>query len=207
MDNSSASGGRQPARQRELHGPRPAPLTVRKESRKIKKLPAAPPPQPQQQQYRPPVIIYTASPKVIHTTSADFMSVVQSLTGVRKPAASNPEGDRGQAPFSPAARLAAFEKIATSPSASGRTLKRKEVDDVAVEVISSPGRQRREGGGGILSPGPSSLPWISPAVFTPSAIVTPPVIQFVASPNSNLFFSGMVPSPVAYWDLFNHYHH
>ncbi|KAG6511947.1 protein MKS1-like [Zingiber officinale] len=172
MDNSSAGGGRQTARQRELHGPRPAPLTVKKESRKIKKSPVAlPPPPQQQQQHRRPVIIYTVSPKVIHTTPADFMSTVQSLTGGRATTASDRDGNRGPAPFSP---------------------------------------EQRRGGGGILSPGPASLPWISPAIFTPTAIFTPPEIQFIASPNSNLFFSGtgMVPSPTAYRDLFvNYYQH
>jgi hypothetical protein len=42
-------------------------------------------------QYRPPVIIHTYSPKVIHVDPAEFSSLVQSLTGrgqKRKPAAS-----------------------------------------------------------------------------------------------------------------------
>ncbi|CAO2186554.1 unnamed protein product [Urochloa humidicola] len=62
---------------RELQGPRPAPLKVRKDSHKIRK---APPP-PQQQQVREPVIIYTVSPKVVHAEPSEFMSVVQRLTG------------------------------------------------------------------------------------------------------------------------------
>ncbi|XP_074558545.1 protein MKS1-like [Curcuma longa] len=229
MDNSGAGAGagQQFARPRELHGPRPAPLTVRKESRKIRKPPVAPPPLPQQQQYRQPVIIYAVSPKVIHTTPADFMAVVQSLTGVHSAAAAssssslsgsatagNPHGIRGSAQFSPAARLAAFEKTAAtsspSGSASARILNRGVVDDVVVEIIRSP-EERRLGGGGILSPGPASLPWISPGMFTPTALFTPPPsIQLVASPDANnLIFSssGMVPSPAAYWDLFNHYQH
>ncbi|KAG6481454.1 protein MKS1-like [Zingiber officinale] len=231
MDNSGAGAGagQQFARPRELHGPRPAPLTVRKESRKIRKPPAAPPPP----QHRQPVIIYAVSPKVIHTTPADFMAVVQSLTSVHAAAAApssssslaggatagNPHGNWGSAQFSPAARLAAFEKAATSSpsaSASARILNREVVDDVVVEIIRSP-EERRLGGGGILSPGPASLPWISPVMFTPTALFTPPPhlpplppsIQLVASPDANnLFFSNtgmMVPSPAAYWDLFNHY--
>ncbi|PKU80084.1 uncharacterized protein LOC110102216 [Dendrobium catenatum] len=31
--------------------------------------------------YRPPVIIYTQSPKIIHTRACDFMALVQKLTG------------------------------------------------------------------------------------------------------------------------------
>jgi hypothetical protein len=34
-----------------------------------------------QVQYRPPIIIHTYSPKVIHTQPDDFMSLVQKLTG------------------------------------------------------------------------------------------------------------------------------
>ncbi|KAG6470734.1 hypothetical protein ZIOFF_071811 [Zingiber officinale] len=160
-----------------------------------------------------PVIIYAVSPKVIHTTPADFMAVVQSLTSVHAAAAAssssslaggatagNPHGNRGSAQFSPAARLAAFEKTATSSpsaSASARILNREVVDDVVVEIIRSP-EERRLGGGGILSPGPASLPWISPGMFTPTALFTPPPqlpllppsIQLVASPDTNnLFFS------------------
>ncbi|MCD9558810.1 hypothetical protein HAX54_016430 [Datura stramonium] len=37
---------------------------------------------PQQQQPRHPVIIYTHSPKVIHTHPRDFMALVQKLTGL-----------------------------------------------------------------------------------------------------------------------------
>ncbi|KAI3848648.1 hypothetical protein MKX03_010358 [Papaver bracteatum] len=36
----------------------------------------------QQQQQRHPVIIYTHSPKVIHTQACDFMALVQKLTGL-----------------------------------------------------------------------------------------------------------------------------
>ncbi|KAJ4786519.1 hypothetical protein LUZ62_037765 [Rhynchospora pubera] len=74
---------KQPPR-RELQGPRPTPLKVRKDSHKIKKPPVAPPqPQPAAApiQHRPPVIIYAVSPKVIHTNPSEFMSLVQRLTG------------------------------------------------------------------------------------------------------------------------------
>lgn len=53
------------------------PLKVNKESHRIRK-PSLPLPQVQ---YRPPVIIHTYSPKVIHTEPDDFMSLVQKLTG------------------------------------------------------------------------------------------------------------------------------
>ncbi|XP_021759116.1 VQ motif-containing protein 20-like [Chenopodium quinoa] len=40
--------------------------------------------QQQQQQQRGPVIIYTHSPKVIHTNPRDFMALVQKLTGMSR---------------------------------------------------------------------------------------------------------------------------
>lgn len=52
-------------------------LKVSKESHRIRKPPLPLP----QVQYRPPVIIHTYSPKVIHTQPDDFMSLVQKLTG------------------------------------------------------------------------------------------------------------------------------
>ncbi|OEL22597.1 hypothetical protein BAE44_0016384 [Dichanthelium oligosanthes] len=75
---SSSSPSSQRGGARELQGPRPAPLKVRKDSHKIRK----PPPQ-QEQQVRQPVIIYTVSPKVVHAEPSEFMSVVQRLTGAR----------------------------------------------------------------------------------------------------------------------------
>ncbi|CAJ2674562.1 unnamed protein product [Trifolium pratense] len=63
-------------RELQLQGPRPTPLRINKNSHKIKKPPLAP-----QAQIRQPVIIYTVSPKIIHTTPNEFMSLVQRLTG------------------------------------------------------------------------------------------------------------------------------
>ncbi|KAH0910512.1 hypothetical protein HID58_033833 [Brassica napus] len=57
-------------RQLQIRGDRPSPLSVHKDSHKIKK----PPP------HREPVVV--SSPKVIHTPLKDFRSVVPRLTGV-----------------------------------------------------------------------------------------------------------------------------
>lgn len=54
-----------------------SPLRVGKDSHRIRKPPLPLP----QVQYRPPIIIHTYSPKVIHTQPDDFMSLVQKLTG------------------------------------------------------------------------------------------------------------------------------
>ncbi|KAG2566165.1 progesterone receptor-like [Panicum virgatum] len=102
MDPPSSSGRGPATPRRQLQGPRPPRLNVRMESHAIRKpssasgalAPAAPaqgaPPrrddhQQQQQQQAPPprapVIIYDASPKVIHAKPSEFMAIVQSLTG------------------------------------------------------------------------------------------------------------------------------
>ncbi|XP_028800173.1 VQ motif-containing protein 20 [Neltuma alba] len=69
------------------HAVCPPPLKVHKDSHAIKK--SSPPPpsllssstKPQQ---RHPVIIYTHSPRVIHTHPRDFMALVQKLTGLSR---------------------------------------------------------------------------------------------------------------------------
>ncbi|KAK1312542.1 Protein MKS1 [Acorus calamus] len=69
-----------PHRRVDLQGPRPSsPLLVHKDSHKICKPSTS----------TGPVIIYTVSPKVIHVEPAEFMSLVQSLTGRSSPAAEN----------------------------------------------------------------------------------------------------------------------
>lgn len=72
------SAGKSP--RQELQGPRPTPLKIRKESRKIRKPPVAPTQQPPPPP-PPPVIIYTVSPKIIHANASEFMTLVQRLTG------------------------------------------------------------------------------------------------------------------------------
>ncbi|CAK7326593.1 unnamed protein product [Dovyalis caffra] len=86
-----------------MNGPRPSPLKINNESHLIHKSYSssfsssnssssisiiAPPvvgvKQKQQQQKNQPVIIYTNSPKVIHTQAKDFMALVQKLTGLSR---------------------------------------------------------------------------------------------------------------------------
>ncbi|KAK1305609.1 Protein MKS1 [Acorus calamus] len=63
-----------PRRKLELNGHRPSPLHVHNDSHKIGK--------PKSSTTTDPIIIYTVSPKVIHTKPSEFMSLVQRLTGV-----------------------------------------------------------------------------------------------------------------------------
>ncbi|KAH7852369.1 hypothetical protein Vadar_024017 [Vaccinium darrowii] len=62
----------------------PSPLKINKDSHFIKKPPTSPPPATSsaaKPPHRQPVIIYTHSPKIIHTHPRDFMALVQKLTG------------------------------------------------------------------------------------------------------------------------------
>ncbi|CAA0809016.1 VQ motif-containing protein 8- chloroplastic [Striga hermonthica] len=68
-----------------INGPRSTPLRIHRHSHAIHKsssFPALPlsPGKPK----RPPVIIYTQSPKIIHTHAHDFMALVQKLTGLHR---------------------------------------------------------------------------------------------------------------------------
>ncbi|URE48413.1 ABC1 family domain containing protein [Musa troglodytarum] len=67
---------------RELQGPEPPPLKVGKDSWRVKK-PAA---SRDEHERRVPVVVYLHTPKVIHASPQDFMSLVQRLTG--KPSSS-----------------------------------------------------------------------------------------------------------------------
>lgn len=105
-----------------MKGPRLAPLKVSKSSHLIHKasssnsLDAAASKPPQQQ--RQPVIIYTHSPKVIHTHARDFMALVQKLTGLspaddEDPISENKSYDARQPaePDSPSMELKAEEMV------------------------------------------------------------------------------------------------
>ncbi|KAJ9163342.1 hypothetical protein P3X46_023019 [Hevea brasiliensis] len=75
-----------------LNGLRPSPLKINKESHLIHKLSSSTPSSSiaplgggagaKQLQRNHPIIIYTHSPKVIHTQAKDFMALVQKLTGL-----------------------------------------------------------------------------------------------------------------------------
>ncbi|KAJ6852914.1 nuclear speckle RNA-binding protein B-like [Iris pallida] len=211
---------------RQLQGPRPAPLKVRKESYKINKKPPAVPQNPNQalpqQQQRPPVIIYTVSPKIIHTNPSDFMTLVQRLTGpddsLHSPAAAPA--------LSPAARFAAIENADRfSPRRNNNYNSNTIINNVDDDLLYMGGGG---GGGGttaaavcsnqpgILSPMPSSLQPIPPSFFSPISSYDPGSFAFLhdlsPGPNAgagflfsphNLLATPTVPSPGALWDLFN----
>nr|GLL47975.1 protein MKS1-like [Ipomoea trifida] len=188
MDMSDVqSDGKSP--RRELQGPRPAPLRVRKDSHKIRKPPVAPSMHPPPQAPpRPPVIIYTVSPKIIHANPSEFMSLVQRLTGPDHAASSSSSSAiaaasssflsaaafqdhfnvGGGGAVSPAARFAAVERTRT-PQGKKQPIHHDVTADIGMiggmEIMSDV--ERSGFFPGVLSPNPSSLPPIPPNFFSP----------------------------------------
>ncbi|KAL1193043.1 Nuclear speckle RNA-binding protein B [Cardamine amara subsp. amara] len=229
-------------RSRGIMGSRPDPLKVCKDSRKIIKKPPLAPHLPQPQQPPPtqihqqeplqlpdgPVIIYTVSPKIIHTHPNDFMALVQRLTGkISTSATSSSSSTSTSAPrdtsspfdasrglISPAARFAATEKANTS-NGQGFVGGVETMDQYyhhhhhhhhnhhQNRVMERPSFCHA----GILSPGPTSLPSISPDFFSTVGPTTDPqgFSSFFNDFNSILQTSpSMVPSPSS-MDLFNNF--
>ena len=131
-------------------------------------------------QKRQPVIIYSVSPKVIHATESNFMSIVQRLTG---PSAGEETPSRS-GDLSPAARLASIEK--TSPPAKERVFSTDDTMGLleGVEMGQFPG---------ILSPAPATLPPISLDLFSP--VIDPQTLSFLHELSPYLPANSFMPSP------------
>ncbi|KAM7514711.1 hypothetical protein LguiA_004294 [Lonicera macranthoides] len=196
MDSPEFSADKSP--RRELQGPRPAPLKVRKDSHKIRKPPVAPQPQhpqqPAQHHHRPPVIIYTVSPKVIHTNPNDFMTLVQRLTGSSASTSSSLSSFQDNSGgLSPAARFASLEKT-KSPKVNAQQSEDVHIIE-GVDINTTTGFFP-----GILSPGPGSLPPIPPNFFSPPSDQNNPLGFFhdlspVLHSNRNYLEGSFMPSP------------
>jgi MAP kinase substrate 1 len=193
-----------------LQGPSPAPLGVRRDSHNIRKA-------------RQPVIIYTASPKVVHAEPSEFMSVVQRLTGA--PSSSLPEPPAGGHQHS----LQPFPLLPSSSSLPHFPFQLHHHQQQAAArldaVPSSGGGVFDVVGGHSLPPLPSILPPVPgslPAVPPPGASGGDEVnLQFGGELISPAFLAATTTtttggateithptsSPPAYWDLFNNYHH
>lgn len=182
MEPSEYSTGKSP--KKELQGPRPTPLKVRKDSHKIKKPPVVPHQQHQlpphhQPPPRPPVIIYTVSPKVIHANPSEFMSLVQRLTGPNSSSSSSSsissfpfqENMNNIGAISPAARFASIEKTRTPNGNKKSQITNCDLEmvDEGIEINREIERISTSGffPQGILSPNPASLQPISSNFFSP----------------------------------------
>ncbi|KAG2317633.1 hypothetical protein Bca4012_068539 [Brassica carinata] len=198
-------------RQLQIYGPRPSPLSVRKDSHKIKKPPkhpAPPPPQHHRDQAplyaaREPVVIYAVSPKVVHTTASDFMNVVQRLTGISS-AVFLESGNGGD--VSPAARLAATENA--SPR-GGKEPAAAAAKDETVEIATAMEEAAEFSGyaPGILSPSPAMLPTASTGIFSQiGGMFSPGIPPGLFSPAglmSPFGFGSLVASPT-FAELYSH---
>ncbi|KAJ8543553.1 hypothetical protein K7X08_006076 [Anisodus acutangulus] len=188
---------------RELQGPRPTPLKVRKDSHKIKK----PPVVPHQQRHhqlprhhkappRPPMIIYTVSPKVIHANPSEFMTLVQRLTGQNSSFSSSfPfQESTNIGAISPASRFASVEK--TRPP-EGKKLQSCDMEmvDEGIEINKEVERSIGIFPLGILSPNPSSLQPIPSNFFSPPSDGFFHDLSPVLHSNRNYFEHSFLPSP------------
>lgn len=95
MNSQNPSSG---APRKELQGPRPSPLKICKDSRKIRKPAAAVPAVPSMPiiNRSQPMIIYMQSPKIIHAEVQDFMTLVQRLTGSSSSSSDTPNSDQSE---------------------------------------------------------------------------------------------------------------
>ncbi|KFK39183.1 hypothetical protein AALP_AA3G210900 [Arabis alpina] len=214
MDPSDYFAGGNPSdqqnqkRQLQICGPRPSPLSVHKDSHKIKKPPKHPAPPPQHRDQAPsyaarePVVIYAVSPKVVHTTASDFMNVVQRLTGISSGVFLESSGGD----VSPAARLASTENA--SPRGGGKEpVSRDETVDVATAM-----EEAAEFGGyapGILSPSPAMLPTASAGIFSQGGMYSPTIPLGLFSPAGlmspfHLFSPGPFVASPTFADVFSH---
>lgn len=202
MDFSDYPTGKSPRRELQLQGPRPTPLRIHKDSHKIKKPPIAPQPsQPNQPQQPPrlPVIIYTVSPKVIHTNPSDFMNLVQRLTGLPR-SNSSPRNDQNS---NGGGGESSMEQSRSSDHHEGMMM---DDDDRDAGV-----NQQKGLFPGILSPAPGALPPIPSNFFSPAADSFFHDLSPVLHGNRNFIEGSFMPSPSNFFsptpsiDLFNNF--
>ncbi|KAK1371209.1 VQ domain-containing protein [Heracleum sosnowskyi] len=171
MNSSYNFSGKSP--RKEIQGPRPTPLQVRKDSHMIRKPPVNVSQQVSQshshRQHPPPVIIYTLSPRVYHVEPTEFMQLVQRLTGRKGEVgqSSSAVSDNNIGVISPAARLAATEYVDKLPRG------KKEYKAMGEADIGGDIDEITDLFPGILSPPPSSLPPIPQDFFAQSSGTIP----------------------------------
>ena len=169
MNSSNNFSGNSP--RKEIQGPRPTPLQVRKDSHVIRKTPVNVSQRVSQPHHHhpPPLIIYTLSPKVYKVEPNEFMQVVQRLTGRKGPVGQSSSAvfDRNSGVISPAARFAVTEYV--DRASKGETGSRAMGEaDIGAGIDEITGMFP-----GILSPPPTSLPPIPQDMFLPLSETSP----------------------------------
>ncbi|XP_010916386.1 uncharacterized protein [Elaeis guineensis] len=154
---------------REINGPRPAPLKIHKDSHLIHKQSSSSSSSTttttttssssSSTQRHHPVIIYTHSPKIIHTQARDFMALVQKLTGLSKSTDGNDDA-----------------AAANNPTPPPSNIPRKDADTIhgATEDSSSSSENCSIAGDVVHHVGCSSLPSAAAAAFSPLGFDPPP---------------------------------
>ncbi|KAJ8758507.1 hypothetical protein K2173_000228 [Erythroxylum novogranatense] len=203
--------------QRVINGPRPTPLKINTESHVIHKttsfsslgfsssasatelapvIGAA-----RQKQRNHPVIIYTHSPKVLHTQARDFMALVQKLTG------NSTSNDDVNDHVATAVQQVQQQKISVVSEGSKSKLdfdskKLARIDDNESSSVLTEGNCGRcddEGvnnGGAIVNTNSRILNQIKNPSFTDIPLFTPNSSKFFCSPGPAYMFSDSVyPSP------------
>lgn len=206
-----------------LQGPRPARLKVGGPSHKIKKPPLVQGPagnrlpqqyhHQQQAQQREPVIIYSVSPKAIHTNPDEFMSVVQRLTGVNSsPSTVATAAATGVYPYSPVGIPSPSANQQLSPAAKLATVERAQQHTTTIRPFQLQEEPNWEVAPqsnmlGVLSPNPSSLPGFSENLFpTATELNSLGFLQDMMTFNHPLMENLLFQSPTIHspnWDVFS----
>ncbi|XP_004290549.1 PREDICTED: protein MKS1 [Fragaria vesca subsp. vesca] len=215
MDFSDYPTGKSPRKELQLQGPRPAPLKIHKDSHKIKKPPVVPQPSQANQPHQPPrqpVIIYTVSPKIIHTNPSDFMNLVQRLTGL--PPSNSSASCSSSSPRNDHQNTNGGGGESTmEQSRSSDHEGTMDMDDDHDDRVHDTGLKLQQKGmfPGILSPAPGSLPPIPSNFFSPPADSFFHDLSPVLHGNRNFIEGSFMPSPSNFFsptpsiDLFNNF--
>ncbi|XP_062023519.1 protein MKS1-like [Rosa rugosa] len=211
MDFSDYPTGKSPRRELQLQGPRPTPLKIHKDSHKIKKPPIVPQPSQPNQPHQPPrqpVIIYTVSPKIIHTNPSDFMNLVQRLTGL--PRSNSSASCSSSSPRNDQNTNGGGGESTMEQSRSSDHEGIMDMDDDDRDRDADV-KQQRGLFPGILSPAPGALPPIPSSFFSPAADSFFHDLSPVLHGNRNFIEGSFMPSPSNFFsptpsiDLFNNF--
>ncbi|MED6215854.1 hypothetical protein PIB30_001993 [Stylosanthes scabra] len=157
-----------------MNGPRPSPLMINKDSHFIRK-PSSSSSDHQNNNnkiIRKPIIIYTQSPKIIHTKAQDFMALVQRLTG-KSPPTSNNNNSNNEASDNFGSSLSDGSNNSIKQQMNHHQWKKSEVDETS-SALRRDDDDDKKGGASIhhhdqFSPNSSLLSFADMPLFTPNS--------------------------------------